>query len=146
MDKKIIISLGIIAALILITAVVFVPKGSGNVPDSTGLPKYALASRNITEAYLYARDNPDKLGGINCWCSCMQMAHNGRLHKRGLLDCFIKEDGSYETHGSTCAMCVNDTLQVKSLYAQSKTKDQIREIIDAKHADVRQAFASKGVT
>jgi hypothetical protein len=144
MDKKLVISLGVIAALVLIAVIVFVPKGSGGVPDSTGLPKYALASRNITEAYLFARDNPDKLEGINCWCGCMQVPHNGRLHNRGLLDCYFKENGEYESHAAGCAMCIEDTLEVKDLYAQGMTKDQIKKIIDAEHTDVRQAVTSQG--
>ena len=62
------------------------------------------------------------------------MAHNGRIHKRGLLDCFIQDNGGYDQHGSECQMCIDDTLQVKSLYAHGMTKTQIQAIINAKYA------------
>ncbi|MGD0079848.1 MAG: PCYCGC motif-containing (lipo)protein [Methanoregula sp.] len=135
MDKKYLISILMIIALAGVTMIVFLPQGTQSSPDSSGLPEYALASDRIKEAYLFARDNPEKLDGITCYCGCMQMAHNGRIHKRGLLDCFIKEDGEYESHGAYCQMCVDDTLQVKGLYAQGMGKTQIQAIIDAKHAN-----------
>jgi hypothetical protein len=113
---------------------IFLP-GSAKSPDPTGLPAFALGTDRIKEAYKYARDNATELNGEPCYCGCMQMAHNGRLHKRGLLDCFIKEDGTYEVHGSTCEMCVNDTLLVKNLVAQGKTHDEIKAVIDKEHAD-----------
>ncbi|MDD5024774.1 MAG: PCYCGC motif-containing (lipo)protein [Methanoregula sp.] len=140
MDRKLIVSIAIIVALIAVTAIIFLPRGAGAAPDSSGLPDYALASDRIKEAYLYARDNPERLDGINCWCSCMQMAHNGRIHSRGLLDCFRKENGEYDPHGASCTMCFEDALQVKSLYTEGKTKEEIKAVIDAKHADIRQAI------
>lgn len=134
MEKKLIVSIAILCALAAVTLVVFLPHAPAESADAAGLPAYARMSAAIEEAYLYAKENPDKLNGINCYCGCMQMLHDNRIHKRGLLDCFINDDGSYDDHGASCAMCVTDTLQVKSLYAQGMTKDQIKAIIDAKYA------------
>jgi hypothetical protein len=144
MDKKLMVSVVIIVALVAVAAIIFLPRDTGTAPDPSGLPKYALASDRIKEAYLYARDNPEKLNGINCYCSCMQMAHNGRIHSRGLLDCFKKENGDYDSHGASCKMCFDDALQVKSLYDQGKTKDEIKAVIDAKHAGGSQGITPMG--
>jgi hypothetical protein len=134
MDKKYLISIAVILALAGVTILVFLPHGAQATGGNSTLPAYALTSDRIKEAYIFARDNPEKLDGIRCYCGCMQMAHNGRIHKRGLLDCFIQDDGSYDSHGAYCQMCVDDTLQVKSLYAQGMTKTRIQAVIDAKHA------------
>lgn len=140
MDGKLIISIAIIVALVAVAAIIFLPHSSGISPDPSGLPKYALANARITDAYVYARDNPDALNGVKCYCSCMQVAHNGRIHQRGLLDCFIKENGDYESHGASCQMCVDDTLQVKSLYTEGRTKDEIKPVIDAKRANLTRSM------
>ena len=137
MDKNYFISIAVILALAGVMFVVFLPHGAQATQGNASLPAYALTSERIKEAYIFAWDNPEELDGIRCYCGCMQMAHNERVHKRGLLDCFIQENGSYDSHGSSCQMCVDDTLQAKSLYAQGMTKIQIQEIIDAKHATVR---------
>jgi hypothetical protein len=137
MDKKLIVSIASIALLVAVTVLIFVPQGEGTTPGPGALPKYALSSDRIKEAYLYARDNPEALNGVKCYCSCMQMAHNGRVHKRGLLDCFMKENGDYESHGASCQMCVDDTLQVKSLYDEGRTKEEIKTVIDTKHENLK---------
>lgn len=136
MDRKLIVSIAIIVAMVAVAAIIFLPHSSGVSPEPGGLPKFALTSDRIKEAYLYARDDPDALDGVKCYCSCMQVTHNGRIHQRGLLDCFIKENGDYESHGASCQMCVDDTLQVKDLYAEGRTKDEIKPVIDAKHANL----------
>ena len=101
--------------------------------DESGLPSYALINNEIKEAYLYAKTSPEQLDGINCHCGCMIAIHNARIHKRGLLDCFIKEDGSFDSHGASCEMCYKDSLQAKRLYYEGKTKEEIKRIIDSKY-------------
>ena len=121
------ISAGIIAVLVLAAYLTFARPPT---PDNSGLPAYALIGSRVKEAYLFAESNPSALDGVNCHCGCMRTVHEGRIHKRGLIDCFKKEDGSFDQHGSQCVMCVNDALNVKSLIAANKTKDQIKSIID----------------
>lgn len=137
LDKKYLVSIGIVIALVAVAAIVFLPKNPGTATGQGDLPNYALASDRIKEAYSYARDSPDALDGVKCYCGCMKMAHNGRLHKRGLLDCFKKENGDYDPHAASCKMCYEDALQAKGLYAEGKTKEEIKAVIDAKHADIR---------
>lgn len=136
-DKKLIVSIAVIIGLVAVAVIVFLPKNPGTANDPGDLPNYALVNDRIKEAYTYARDNPDALDGVKCYCGCMKMLHNGRIHQRGLLDCFKKENGDYDPHASSCKMCYDDALQVKSLYAEGKTKEEIKAVIDAKHADIR---------
>ena len=131
MDNKWIVSIGIFIVLLLITFFVF-GTSSKNNPDN--LPPYALISNQVKEAYLFAKNNPDALNGINCHCGCMQTVHNGRVHSRGLLDCFIKPDGEFDSHGANCEMCYVDALEVKRLFNQGKSKEEIKKYIDNRHA------------
>lgn len=125
------ISLSILIILISSFFIIFLKE------QNTGsLPYYALRDERTKEAYTFAKENQDALNGINCHCGCMEAIHNGRIHKRGLLDCFIKEDNTFEPHGAGCEMCVYDTLQVKQLYREGKNKDKIKSIIDGKYTSL----------
>ncbi len=108
------------------------PSGQ-QVVGGVNLPSYAKTSPLIEQAYKFAFSNPDALNGVKCYCGCMQHLHDGRIHKRGLLDCFMKEDGSAEKHASQCDMCIKDALQVKQMTEQGINKDAIKQTIDAKY-------------
>ena len=134
---KWIISIAIFAVLFGASIYFIMPAGiSGEIINGIKLPKYALASPQIKEAYLFAKENPEALDGVKCYCGCMEMLHDGRIHSKGLHDCFLNPDSKdgFEIHGSQCEMCVNDALQVKSLIGDGKTKNEIKEIIDSKYA------------
>jgi hypothetical protein len=101
--------------------------------DLSRLPSYAFTSDDITEAYLFATEHPDVLNGIECHCSCMETLHEGRLHTRGLLDCYFWENGTYDIHASICPRCVADTLEVKTLFERGISKDVINQTLEAKY-------------
>ena len=126
-----VISACILVGMLLLTYFVF--AGNAKPVQSYDLPSYAVKNPMVAEAYLFAKENPEALNRVNCHCGCMQMSHEGRLHARGLLDCFKKDNGSYDIHGSQCAMCVNDALEVKQLMNQGKSKEDIKKIIDNKY-------------
>lgn len=123
----------IIIAILLIFAVVgiFALMPSGGARD---VPWYAKSHQPTWDAYKFAIEDPESLNGVNCYCGCMQHQHDGRLHSRGLLDCFTKPDGSFDRHASQCDMCINDALEVKQMTMEGKTKDEIRNAIDGKYA------------
>src|SRR3989344_8872183 len=74
------------------------------------LPNYAFIKPNIKEAYSFAKLNVTELTGLPCNCGCGKDAssHGGRLHSRGLIDCFMKGDvnyeGSWDAHASECGL------------------------------------------
>ena len=82
--KKIIILIGIV--FILLIGIMVLNRNK----NSYGLPGYAVKDPAIEEAYLFANEHPGALDGVNCYCGCMQHLHDGKIHKRGLLDCFVK--------------------------------------------------------
>lgn len=103
--------------------------GTGNNDSQNSRP----AGSKIQEAYAFANSAPDMLNGVNCFCGCMQMVHNWRVHKRGLLDCYMKEDESYESHAAQCDMCINDALEVKALSARGMGKEEIKAKVYSKY-------------
>ncbi|MBI4018599.1 MAG: hypothetical protein HY368_03245 [Candidatus Aenigmarchaeota archaeon] len=127
--KKIHIALiGLMAvALVAGLVVTFSGKASG------GIPAYATRHPLVKEAYMFAVENPGALDGVNCYCGCMHHPHDGRVHSRGLLDCYRTADGGFDRHASECDMCIMDALQVKEMTAQGKTKDEIKRYIDGKY-------------
>ena len=104
------------------------------------LPAYAFTKPGIEKAYSFAKLEGDKLNGLPCNCGCMSDAanHGGRLHARGLIDCFmngnVNEGGTWDSHASECGLCYEDALYAKSLYKEGKAKDEITEALYAKYA------------
>ena len=64
--------------------------------------------------------------------------HGGRLHSRGLIDCFMQGDvnnnGEWDSHASECGLCYEDALYAKNLYVQGKAKEDIKQALEAKYA------------
>lgn len=138
-------SISLLVILALATFFIFWAGKSNNTGTQIGnysLPAFASINSGVEEAYIFATENPDALKGINCHCGCMFMQHEGRLHSRGLLDCFRKNDGRYDVHGSQCQMCVNDALQVKRLVAADMPKEFIKNAIDSKYPDIHSKYFS----
>ncbi len=104
------------------------------------LPDYSMIKPGIKEAYSFAKLDGEKLNGLPCNCGCMNDAanHGGRLHSRGLIDCFMQGDinngGEWDAHASECGLCYEDALYAKGLYNQGKTKDEIKLSLKEKYS------------
>lgn len=108
--------------------------------NPSDLPDYAFIKSDIKEAYFFAKLEGDKLTGLPCNCGCMSDAanHGGRLHSRGLIDCFMQGDvnngGEWDAHASECGLCYEDALYAKKLYFEGRTKGEIKEKLEEKYA------------
>jgi len=117
--------------------------------NSLELPDYAFTKPGIKEAYSYAKLNQVNLEGLPCNCGCMTDAanHGGRLHSRGLIDCFMQGDlnsgGKWDKHASECGLCYEDALLAKSQYDKGKSKYEIVEILKEKYS--KQIISNKTV-
>ena len=105
-----------------------------------GLPDYAFTKPRIKDAYSFAKLEGDKLTSLPCNCGCMTDAanHGGRLHARGLIDCFMHGDvnngGEWDAHASECGLCYEDALYAKKLYGEGKTKEEIKKSLEEKYS------------
>ncbi len=80
-----------------------------------------LFEGDVREAYKVARENPDLLAQLHCYCGCDR--YEGH---RNLLDCYRDQ------HGSRCEICVGEALDAQRLFAQGTPVEQIRDILRAK--------------
>ena len=129
---------GLIIVSVLIALIVI--KSSYSNPYN--LPNFALKKEVVMEGYEYALLNPENLEGLPCNCGCMDpegaKAHGGRLHSRGLLDCFMEGDvrngGNWDPHASDCGLCIEDAVFVKHKYEEGRSKEEIRQMLKDKYA------------
>jgi Protein of unknown function with PCYCGC motif len=74
------------------------------------------------EAYVVARDHPELLAQLDCYCGCEE--HEG--HKN-LLDCFRTN------HGAVCDICMGEAVTAGQMLTQGTPVDQIREALRARY-------------
>ncbi len=77
----------------------------------------------VREAYQIARENPELLAQLHCYCGCDRV--NG--HKN-LLDCYRS------VHAASCAICNGEALQAKKLFDQGAGIETIRASLRARFA------------
>jgi len=95
-------------------------SGSGASASLTQDPE--LYKGDTRQAYIVARDHPDLLAQLDCYCGCEQ--HEG--HKN-LLDCFRTN------HGAACDICVGEAVTARQMLSQGTTVDQIHEALRARY-------------
>lgn len=80
---------------------------------------------NVRQAYQVAKDIPQTLAQLPCYCHCDMSAGHKSLHS-----CFEDE------HGANCGICIGEALMAYNLQRQGLTDAQIRErIIEAYGAE-----------
>ena len=121
-----------INVLLIIGAVVFasgiiwyVVKEPAPAANRAALPKPnvttldpALFSGRTRSAYMAAREVPEVLAQLPCYCGCM----SGFNHKNNL-DCF------HDEHGVECTMCQDIALDARDMYKNGFEIDRIRQVI-----------------
>ena len=82
----------------------------------------ALYKGPAHDAYMVARQHPELLAQLHCYCGCDQF-HG---HKN-LLDCFR------DTHGGHCAICVGEAIDAGRMYEAGTPVGQIRDALRARY-------------
>ena len=86
----------------------------------TGLPKTLdpnIFEGKAKDAYQVAKEIPEILAQIPCFCGCRAIGHEN------LLDCFVDE------HGVGWSICQEEALLTKKLYDEKMPVDRIKEEI-----------------
>ena len=86
---------------------------------SPGLP---FADQETTASYQAARDNPDLLEKLPCYCGCFQQGHSSNY------DCFV------DNHGAVCELCRQIALTAQKLRKAGQKDDQILAEINERYA------------
>jgi hypothetical protein len=70
------------------------------------------------DAYAAAREHPELLAQLHCYCGC------DRLHGHtNLLDCFR------DNHGGHCGICVGEAVDAARMYKAGTPVEQIRDAL-----------------
>jgi hypothetical protein len=119
-----------IAAVVILAGIGWVSLrvADESAQDSASVQPVTLSPALFTDqatrdAYQAARDVPEVLEELPCYCGCMQ-THG---HKNNLF-CFMDE------HGSACTICQNIALDAKKLHDQGASIGQIQETIRLRYA------------
>ena len=72
-------------------------------------------------AYRSAKENPDLLDKIYCYCKCQD-----NFGHKSLLTCFV------DRHGSQCGVCMDEALMASDLRKKGYGHEQIIEKVNAK--------------
>jgi hypothetical protein len=94
------------------------PKTAGKLPD------YVYTNAMTLSAYRYATEHPEVLEQLPCYCGCGQHgseASEGKPH-RFLRDCFINDRGQYDSHASTCDVCIGLAMRAQNNFPSGITK------------------------
>ncbi|MEM4389446.1 MAG: PCYCGC motif-containing (lipo)protein [Candidatus Micrarchaeia archaeon] len=97
--------------------------------EGASLPNYAFVSAAAEKAYRIALAEPELLRNLPCYCGCG--GHAGHRHN---LDCFVHDDGSFDSHAAYCVTCQNIAIEGYELKRQGKSLKEIRDYIDRKYS------------
>ena len=106
-----------------------VPAFYTTAPDLADLPPTLspeLFNGNEKLAYKAAREIPQTLAQLPCYCHCDRSAHHKSLHS-----CFESE------HGENCGICINEALMAYNLQKQGVAVSEIRKRIIAAYGQAR---------
>ena len=103
-----------------------VPAHYTMVPDLTELPPTlspALFTGNTKLAYQAAKEIPQTLAQLPCYCHC----DRGHNHK-SLHSCFESD------HGENCGICITEALMAHNLQKQGVATNEIRKRVIAAYS------------
>jgi len=81
----------------------------------------ALFKGPAHEAYRIAREQPELLAQLHCYCGC-----DKEYGHRNLLDCYR------DRHGSRCEICIGEAIEAEKLVSQGSPIEQIRDSLRAR--------------
>ncbi len=90
----------------------------------SNLPSYAYDNQKTLEGYTRAIQISHILEWIPCYCGCY--SHD---RHRNAKNCFLRDDGGYDEHGSQCEMCLDIAISSYNWYIQGTPLAEIRSRI-----------------
>jgi hypothetical protein len=105
-------------------------QGQALRATSSEFPEFVYYSEKAEQGYRLAVDHQQLFEGLPCYCGCGVMPEDPH---RNLLDCFINDDGSFDSHASGCEVCDDEAIDAARWQAEGKSAAEIRALIDAKY-------------
>ena len=110
----------VLGAFAVMAGIVWFVIGSGGGeggPQLVSTLNPAAYEGRAREAYQAAKDIPEVLAELPCFCGCANQGHRSNLY------CFR------DNHGEECAMCQDIALVARAMHQQGNGVDQIRDEI-----------------
>lgn len=99
--------------------------------DEGGLPDFAYSSRTSLASYKIAVEDGELLSVLPCYCGCGTQS----VPHHNLKQCFIRLDGTFESHASGCDLCGKEALDAKAWKDRGFSPKDIRAKIEQKYQD-----------
>ena len=109
-------SLAIAIGAALVVAVIYWTTAGRSVAGQTLDP--SLFNGSAHEAYTMARDHPEVLVKLHCYCGCTEFAKH-----KSLLDCFK------DTHASVCPVCMHEALDAAAMLKRGQGVAEMRRTL-----------------
>ena len=93
-------------------------------PRAKTLDPAQFTDAETKKAYEIARDNPELLEHMSCYCGCMRAPENHTSN----YDCFV------DKHGAGCAHCRRIALDAYELYQRGLSYEAIKRELDTRYA------------
>lgn len=120
--------------MLSVLALVFLAVACSNGSQGQeGLPAFAYNNKDSLDGYRFAVANTQLISQIPCYCGCANLS-GGKSHK-SLKNCYLKDDGAFDDHASTCDVCNKIALDVKAWQNQGFSVKDIRSRVDAKYQE-----------
>ncbi|MBS3132048.1 hypothetical protein J4212_06450 [Candidatus Woesearchaeota archaeon] len=120
-DKTKIIAAAVIIAFIGVIAYFFFSPGTA----SNEIPDYVTGEMRDMYAWAQTEEGGRLLEQMPCYCGCKYAGHKHTRH------CFWRDNGNFDKHGITCAVCFDIAKRTKELHEQGVDICTIRKEIDA---------------
>jgi hypothetical protein len=93
-------------------------------------PDFVYYSAKSERGYRLAIEHQQLFASVPCYCGCGVMPEDPH---RSLLDCFINDDGSFDSHASGCDLCADIAIDAAQWRDEGKSAAEIRGLVDAKY-------------
>ncbi|MEK7678835.1 MAG: CYCXC family (seleno)protein [Deltaproteobacteria bacterium] len=94
----------------------------GGETRETMSPLYFTGS--VRDAYQIAKEIPDVLDGLHCYCECKK-----NFGHKSLLTCYVDE------HAKHCDLCLNEAFMAGELHRQGMDAVSIRKAVDKRFSN-----------
>ncbi len=119
-------------------------NGSSTSTGAQGeFPAFVYTTDETLAGYEAAVANPELFAKIPCYCGCGYLPDDPH---QSVSDCFLKSDGTFDSHASGCQICVRIALDAVEWQEQDLSAAAIRAKVDSKYSQFGPATDTPPVT
>lgn len=118
-QDRMVVMISVVALLGVTVGATYKLHASNDAPISATLTQNPdQFTGDVRKAYLVARDHPELLAQLHCYCGCEQQDGH-----KSLLDCYRTN------HAASCDICVGEAVTAAKLADEGMPVEQIRDAL-----------------